>query len=259
MNNRVYYFQMGNADGNVGKLYTGWRLMNGKKYYFQIGGGPSERGMMYTGWRTLGENTYYFQMGGTAGAKGQMYSGWKNIAGQEYLFDAEGVLQSRKMTEAEFVAYIGPIAHKDMQKTGILASVTTAQAILESGYGSTELAMQANNLFGMKASLSGNTWSSDWKGTTYKKKTIEYDKDGNMYTEVAIFRKYGTHAASVKDHSDYLAGAKNGSRLRYQGVVGNKNYKKTVELIKKGGYATDPNYVDKLCDIIERWDLTQYD
>ena len=43
-----------------------------------------------------------------------------------------------------------------------------------------------------------------------------------MYTEVAIFRKYETHAASVKDHSDYLAGAKNGSRLRYQGVVGNK-------------------------------------
>ncbi len=248
------------AVGTKGRMLTGWREFGGKTFYLMKTGQKGVKGKMLTGWQSIGGRKYYFKASGASGVKGQRFEGgWKRIAGQEYLFDTDGVLQSRTMTNEEFVAYIGPIAHEDMKKTGILASVTTAQAILESGYGSTELAVQANNLFGMKASLSGNTWSSDWGGQTYDKKTIEYDEDGNMYTEVATFRRYGTHAASVKDHSDYLAGAKNGTQLRYKGVVGNKSYKKTVELIKKGGYATDPKYVDKLCDIIERWNLTQYD
>lgn len=257
---RTYYFQRTGAVGTKGRMLTGWREFGGKTFYLMKTGQKGVKGKMLTGWQSIGGRKYYFKASGASGVKGQRFEGgWKRIAGQEYLFDTDGVLQSRTMTNEEFVAYIGPIAHEDMKKTGILASVTTAQAILESGYGSTELAVQANNLFGMKASLSGNTWSSDWGGQTYDKKTIEYDEDGNMYTEVATFRRYGTHAASVKDHSDYLAGAKNGTQLRYKGVVGNKSYKKTVELIKKGGYATDPKYVDKLCDIIERWNLTQYD
>lgn len=163
------------------------------------------------------------------------------------------------MTEKEFVSYIGPLAAADMAKTGILASITAAQAILESGYGSTELAVKANNLFGMKQSLSGNTWPSEWDGQTYKKATKEQDAGGNEYTITANFRKYKDHAASLKDHSAYLAGAKNGSRLRYAGVVGNTNYKAVATLIKAGGYATDTKYVNKLCSIIEKWNLTQYD
>ena len=59
------------------------------------------------------------------------------------------------MNEKEFIEMIGPMAMSDMQQSGILASITTAQACLESGYGSTELAVNANNLFGMKCSLSG--------------------------------------------------------------------------------------------------------
>lgn len=64
---------------------------------------------------------------------------------------------------------------------------------------------------------------------------------------------------SIADHSAYLLGAKNGSRLRYEGVKGCTDYKKAVQLIKDGGYATAPDYVEKLCSIIERWNLTQYD
>ena len=56
------------------------------------------------------------------------------------------------MTEKEFVEKIGPLASEDMAASGILASITAAQACLESGYGSTELAINANNLFGMKCS-----------------------------------------------------------------------------------------------------------
>lgn len=163
------------------------------------------------------------------------------------------------MTEKEFVSYIGPLAAADMKKTGILASVTAAQAILESGYGSTELAVAANNLFGMKATLSGNNWPSEWDGQTYTKDTKEQDRNGKEYTVKAAFRKYASHTASIKDHSDYLAGAKNGSALRYAGLIGETDYKAAAALIKNGGYATDINYVSKLCNIIEKWNLTKYD
>lgn len=163
------------------------------------------------------------------------------------------------MTEKEFVSYIGPLAAADMEKTGILASVTAAQAILESGYGSTDLAVRANNIFGMKESLSGNNWPSDWDGQTYTKETKEQDKNGKEYTVTAVFRKYASHAESIKDHSDYLAGAKNGSALRYAGLIGETDYKTAITIIKNGGYATDVQYIEKICNIIQRWNLTEYD
>ena len=62
-----------------------------------------------------------------------------------------------------------------------------------------------------------------------------------------------------KLNSAYLLGAKNGSKLRYEGLKGCTNYKKAAQIIKNGGYATSLTYVDKLCSIIERWKLTQYD
>lgn len=164
------------------------------------------------------------------------------------------------MTEKEFVEKIGSLASEDMAVSGILASITAAQACLESGYGSTELAVNANNLFGMKCSLSGNTWVSVWDGVSkYTKQTKEQDENGNEYTVTADFRKYPDILTSIKDHSCYLNGAMNGSRRRYEGLSGEKDYRKAAELIKAGGYATDIAYVDKLCSLIERWNLTQYD
>lgn len=66
-------------------------------------------------------------------------------------------------------------------------------------------------------------------------------------------------AESIKDHSDYLARAKKGNDLRYAGLVGERDYKKAIQIVKAGGYATDNNYVSKICSIIEKWNLTQYD
>ena len=63
----------------------------------------------------------------------------------------------------------------------------------------------------------------------------------------------------MADHSAYLLGAMNGSKKRYEGIAGMADYKKVVQLIKDGGYATSLTYVDKLCFIIEKWNLTQYD
>lgn len=164
------------------------------------------------------------------------------------------------MKEQEFIQKICKPAMNDMKERGILASVTIAQAILESGYGTTELAINANNYFGMKCSLSSNTWGSVWdRASKYTKTTNEQDEAGNTYTIKADFRAYPDMETSVKDHSLYLLGAMNGEEHRYKGIAGEKDYKKAIKIIKDGGYATDVNYVSKVCSIIEKYNLTQYD
>ena len=163
------------------------------------------------------------------------------------------------MSQAEFVEYIGRLAAADMQTSGILASVTAAQSILESGYGKSELALNALNLGGMKAELSGNTWKSAWDGRTYIKDTAEQREDGSYYTVTAAFRAYPSVAAYLADHSAYLAGARAGSDLRYAGVVGCRDYRRAFEIIKAGNYASSIDYVDKLCAVVERWNLTRFD
>ena len=167
----------------------------------------------------------------------------------------------KNLSEAEAVAKIGPLFTANQKTSGILACVSMAQFILESGYGKSELAQNANNCFGMKKSLSGNTWSgSAWDGKSiYTKKTQEQNKDGSYVTITADFRKYPSVEKSVADHSAYLLGAKNGDKLRYVGLKGCTDYKKAAQLIKDGGYATSLTYVEKLCSIIEKWNLTQFD
>lgn len=165
------------------------------------------------------------------------------------------------LSEKDAVSVIGELCREDMKKSDILASISAAQFILESGYGKSELGQNANNMFGMKKSLSGNTWTgSTWDGTSvYTKKTQEQNADGSYETITADFRKYPCVEDSVADHSAYLLGAKNGRSLRYKGIKGMTDYKKVAQLIKDGGYATSLTYVDKLCSIIEKWNLTQYD
>ena len=160
----------------------------------------------------------------------------------------------------EVIAKVGPLFTADQKKTGVLASISLAQFILESGYGKSELAQQANNCFGMKKSLSGNTWAgSVWDGKSiYTKKTKEQRSWGTE-TVTAQFRKYACIEDSIADHSAYLTGAKKGSVLRYEGLKGCTDYRKAAQIVKAGGYATRTSYVDKLCSIIEQWKLTQYD
>lgn len=164
------------------------------------------------------------------------------------------------LSEKDLIEKIGKLFTEDNKNSGVLASVSMAQFILESGWGKSELAQNANNFFGMKKSLSGNNWSgSAWDGSSvYKKQTQEYD--GSKYiTVTAEFRKYPSIEKSIADHSAYLLGAKNANNLRYVGLKNEKNYKKAITIIKNGGYATSPTYIEKLCNIIEKWNLTRFD
>lgn len=151
------------------------------------------------------------------------------------------------MEQRKFLAMVGPLAQADMQKSGILASLTIAQAILESGWGASELATKANALFGIKA-------DARWSGKAYSKDTKEC-YDGATYTTItALFRAYDSWAESVADHSAFLLANK-----RYAAVVGERDYKAACKAIKAAGYATDPGYPQKLIGLIEKYGLTVYD
>ena len=167
----------------------------------------------------------------------------------------------KNLSNEEVIAKVGPLFTADQKRSGVLASVSLAQFILESGYGKSELAQNANNCFGMKKSLSGNTWAgSTWDGkTVYTKETQEQHADGSYETITAEFRKYSSVEASIADHSAYLLGAMNGAKKRYERIAGMTDYKAVAQLIKDGGYATSLSYVQNLCSIIERWNLTKFD
>lgn len=164
------------------------------------------------------------------------------------------------LTEAERIEKIAPLYQDSMRKTGLLASVGIAQFCLESGYGTTDLAEFANNLHGMKASLSGNTWAgSVWDGESVYDKESPEVYNGVTKMVYSEFRKYPNCEASIADRAAYFTNAMNGSEKRYKGIVGNKDYKAVINIIKNGGYATDPEYVNKLTKLVERWNLYKYD
>lgn len=165
----------------------------------------------------------------------------------------------KELPDSDIINKVGQLFTADQKANGVLASVSLAQFILESGYGKSELAQNANNCFGMKANLSGNTWKgSVWDGNKYTKDTQEFE-NGKYITVKADFRKYSNVEQSIADHSAYLLGAMNGSNPRYSGLKGCNDYKKVFEIIKDGGYATSPTYVEKLCAVVERWNLTKFD
>lgn len=149
--------------------------------------------------------------------------------------------------QKKFVERVGALAAADMQKSGVLASLTIAQAILESGWGKSGLTVKGNALFGIKAGTS-------WTGAVYSGKTQEC-YDGVTFTTVTgLFRAYGSWAESVADHSDLLS-----RNARYKAVIGERDYKAACRAIAAAGYATDPKYADKLVQIIETYALTAYD
>lgn len=139
----------------------------------------------------------------------------------------------------EFIRKYKHIAIREMERTGIPASITLAQGILESGCGKSELALNANNHFGIKC--------HDWSGDTYT-------MDDDVRDE--CFRKYKNPEESWIDHSEFLI-----SRPRYAGLFSLKttDYKAWAKGLKAAGYATNPQYAEMLIRIIEEEELYKYD
>lgn len=151
------------------------------------------------------------------------------------------------LTQAEFIETLVPAAKQTEKEYGIFTSVTLGQAILESGWGESGLALGANNLFGIKA--------YNWSGATIQMKTQE-EVNGGMIWTMAQWRAYNTWNDSIIDHGKFL---KENSRYSEAGVFKAKNYKEQVEALKRAGYATDSSYVSLVCGVIECYNLNQYD
>lgn len=147
--------------------------------------------------------------------------------------------------QQKFIEIIAEKAMKDFKTYCILPSLTIAQAILESGWGKSELSIKANNLFGIKA--------NGWNGEIYTIKTVEHKPDGTPYIITADFRKYNNVNESINDHSIFLL------KERYRPVLKCTNYKDAATKIRECGYATDVNYSTKLIGIIEKYNLNKYD
>lgn len=130
--------------------------------------------------------------------------------------------------------------------TKIPASFTIAQAALESGWGTSLLSTEAHNLFGVKA-------DSSWHGETIVMRTREFIKGKWIYVP-ALWRKYSSWLGGIDDHADFLL-----KNPRYRKAFLATNVTDFTKAIADAGYATDPEYANKILTVIRAHKLGQYD
>jgi LysM repeat protein len=142
-------------------------------------------------------------------------------------------------TPEAYIQKYSSIAQEQMREYGIPASITLAQGILESGSGKSKLASEGNNHFGIKCH---DTWNGP---------TMHLDDDAPN----ECFRKYKSVDQSFEDHSVFL------KKPRYEElfVLEITDYKGWAQGLKKCGYATSSTYAKNLIDLIEKYELTQFD
>ena len=165
-----------------------------------------------------------------------------------------------KVSEAQqqaFLKMIVPIAQRQAKKHNnqIYASVCIAQAIHESGWGTSKRMKDCNALFGIKVGKSAWKFGTAWKGAAYKSGTTEYYDGINPTPIVDSFRAYDSVEDATEDYFDMLCHCK-----RYKPALNQPTPKKCIEKIIAGGYATGPAYVNAIMDLINgRHNLAQYD
>jgi len=142
--------------------------------------------------------------------------------------------------QGEYINRYKDLAISEMRRSGVPASITLAQGMLESDYGRSRLAVQANNHFGIKC-------HNGWTGATI----THHDDRSNE-----CFRKYRNAEESFYDHSDFLT-----STPRYSDLfkLNPTDYKEWARGLRQAGYATNPNYANLLINKIEELELWRYD
>jgi LysM repeat protein len=154
----------------------------------------------------------------------------------------------RSQVYADYINQYKDIAIREFQRTGVPASITLSQAVVESAAGTSELALNAKNHFGIKA-------RNNWTGSVYYLKDDDRDAQGNVVP--SPFRSYLSVEDSYKDHSDFLKANK-----RYDicfAVTPPTDYKTWARKLLEAGYATTPNYPDILIYVIETYELYKFD
>jgi len=149
-------------------------------------------------------------------------------------------IAQNKITRKEYISRFKEIAVKEMLRSGIPASITMAQACLESDNGNSELARESNNHFGIKC-------KTDWMGAR------SYHNDDKQNE---CFRKYRTAEESYDDHTNFLT---QNQRYAFLFKISHKDYDAWAKGLRTAGYATDPEYANRLIKIIVEEQLHQLD
>ncbi|HZE39041.1 MAG TPA: sporangiospore maturation cell wall hydrolase GsmA [Stackebrandtia sp.] len=149
-----------------------------------------------------------------------------------------------------FIDHAGSAAQPSQEEFGVPASVTVAQAILESGWGGSKLATGSNNYFGMKCK---NGEHGPIASDCVKAATKECDKTKCWDTK-AWFRVYDSEADSFRDHGSYLkANPRYANAFKYS-----DDADRFIREVHKAGYATDPKYTDKIVTLMQDYNLYRF-
>jgi len=148
-------------------------------------------------------------------------------------------IKAQSVTVQQYINVYKDLAIREMKRTGVPASITIAQGILETESGQSELVLKSNNHFGIKC-------KSNWSGGSV------YHNDDE---EGECFRKYNSAEESFRDHSDFL---RNNKRYAFLFSLEIDDYKAWAFGLKKAGYATNPRYPYILINSIEKYKLDQY-
>ena len=151
-----------------------------------------------------------------------------------------------KLPPAKFIALFGPVAQKSMKETGVPASATLAQAILETGWGKSSIG-NAKNLFGIK-------------GTGPAGKTVVNTQecyDGTYVTIKDGFKMYHNWQESIDDHAHLVSNGR--YKSAWDAFQANHDADAFARGIHKAGYATSPTYADNLISLMKQYNLYEWD
>lgn len=168
---------------------------------------------------------------------------------QQTSFSPNVSTKEEKIRKDAFIKELLPKAKELQQAYGVLPSIILGQAILESDWGSSRLASEFHNLFGIKA------------GANQEKvhlQTQEY-VNGNWQTITADFRVFANNSESLEAHTQLFVKGTTWNPKQYEAVLLASDYQTAAKALQTSGYATDPDYANKIISVIEAYHLAQYD
>ncbi|WP_255463114.1 glycoside hydrolase family 73 protein [Lactobacillus sp. 3B(2020)] len=163
-------------------------------------------------------------------------------------YQQEQIIKKEQNSKRLFIQAIAPESQAMQKQYHVYASITMAQAILESDWGSSKLAADYHNLFGIKG-----------EGENSKVLSTKEYTNGKWVVIKGRFRVYDSWADSIKDHTQLMVKGTAYNQQNYQEVINATDYQTAARALQKAGYATDPDYAQKLINVIKTYNLDQYD
>lgn len=157
--------------------------------------------------------------------------------------------ENEAQSHQQFIERLVPHAQELQDGYGVLPSIILGQAILESNWGKSTLASKYNNLFGIKA-------YGDQKKVSLETKEFVNEE---WITIQGNFKVYDSWEQSMDDHTQLFVQGVDWNPALYEKVITATNYQEAAQALQEAGYATDPGYAQKIIQVIETYQLNQYD